>query len=87
MDITAYGISHNPVNSFKYLGRVLLAVGKYWPVVVNNLCRARKKWAWLTRVLRREGADARTLSQIYLAVGQSFMLYGSEMWVITPPIC
>ena len=84
--ITAYGIPLAPVTPFKYLGRVLSAADDGWPEVVNKLWRARKEWAQLTRVLSREGADARTLSQIYLAVGQSFMLYGSEMWVITPRI-
>ena len=37
-------------------------------------------------VLSREGADERTSGQIYLAVVQSVMLYGSEMWVLTSRI-
>ena len=40
----------------------------------------------LARVLIREGADAWTSGQIYLAVVQSVMLYGSETWVMTPHI-
>ena len=33
-----------------------------------------------------DGADARTLYQIYLAVFQSVMMYGLETWVINPHI-
>ena len=38
----------------------------------------------ITRVLSREGADARTLVQIYFAVVKSVLLYGLENWVLTP---
>ena len=34
-------------------------------------------------VLIREGADAHTSGQIYLAVVQLVLLYGSETWVLT----
>ena len=61
LEITIYGIPLSPVTSFKYLGRVISAVGNHCPVVVNNLWRSRQKWSYLTRVLSREGANARTL--------------------------
>ena len=57
-----------------------------WPAVVSNLRKARRKWARLTRVLSREGVDARTSGQIYLAVVQSVLLYRPETWVMTPRI-
>ena len=66
--ITAYGISLSPVTYWKYLGRVLSVADGNWPEVVNNLWRARHMWVRLTNVLSREGADARTSVQIYLAV-------------------
>ena len=85
--ITAYGIPLALITSFKYLGRILLvAADEDWPEVFKNLWREHKKWARMTRVLSREGADARTLGQIYLAVVQSVMLYGLETWVMTPHI-
>ena len=46
-------------------------------MVVNSLIKAQKKWELLTRLLRREGEDAQTSGQIYLAVVQSVMIYGS----------
>ena len=68
LDITAYGIPIAPFTSFKYLGRFLSAV--------DNLRRARQNWVSLTRVLRREIVDARTLGNIYFAVVHLVMLYG-----------
>ena len=84
--ITAYGTPINLVTSFKYLGRVLSEADENWPAVVNNLWRARQKWVRLTRVSSREGADARTSGQIYLAVVHLVMLYRSDTWVMTPHI-
>ena len=52
--------------------------------MVRNLRRSRKKWARLPWVLIREGADARTLGEIYLVMVQAVLLYGSEIWVLTP---
>ena len=86
MEITAYGIPLTPVTSFKYLGRFILEVGDDWPAVVNNLQISRKKWARLTRVLIREGADAWTLVHIYLAMVQLVMMYGLDTWVMAPRI-
>ena len=84
--ITAYGIPLALVTSFNYLGIILSAADGNWPDVVINLRRARQKWTRMTRVLSREGTDAWTLGQIYLAVVQSVMMYGSETWVMTPHI-
>ena len=77
MAITAYGILLFPFTSFKYIGRVLSGADNNWPVVFSNLKREPKKWAQLTRFMIREGVDARTLGQIYLAVIQLVMMYGS----------
>ena len=40
----------------------------------------------LTGILGREGADARTLVRIYVAVVQAVLIYGLETWVMTPRI-
>ena len=49
-----------------------------WPEVVRNLRKAKQKWVRLTRVMGREGEDARKSGQVYLAVVQSVTIYGSE---------
>ena len=63
-----------------------MAADDDWPVVVGNLRKGRREWAQLTRVLGREGKDARTLGQIYMVVIQLVMLYRSETWMTTPHI-
>ena len=70
MVIAAYGIPLSLVTSFKYLGRFLSAAYNNWPAVVHNLQRSRQKWERLSRVLTREGVDARTMGRIYVAVVQ-----------------
>ena len=82
--LTAYGVPLSQVTSFNYLWQVMAAEEDEYPAVVRNLWRARNNWAQLTRALIREGADARTSGQIYLAMVQSVLLYGSETWVLKP---
>ena len=83
-EITAYGNPLDPITSFKYLWRFLLALYNNWPAMVRNLRRVRQKWEILSRVLGREGADARNMGRIYVAVVQVVLLYGSETWETTP---
>ena len=45
-----------------------------------NLKKARRVWARLSRVLRRENASPRTSGRFFQAVVQSVLLYGSESW-------
>ena len=40
----------------------------------------------LSRVIVREGADARTLGMFNIAVVQELFLYGSDMWFMYPHI-
>ena len=74
--ITSYGSPLAQVTSFKYLGRVLAAEDNDWPAMVHNLRCARQKWARLTWILSREGADDRNLGHIYLGLAQSVIIYG-----------
>ena len=85
-EFTVYDILLTSVTYFRYLGRVLSENNNYWLEVVLNLRNSRCKWARLTRVLSREGADTRTLGQIQLAVLQLVLLYRSKTWVMTPHI-
>ena len=81
--ITAYRTPLAPVTSFNYLGIFLAAADDNWPELVHNLWRAWQKWARLTRMLRKESADDSNSGQIYLAVAQSVLIYGSETLVMT----
>ena len=58
-EFSAYGLTLEMVLSFKYLGRVLLAVDDHWPAVIQNLKKARAVWRQMPRILIREGARPR----------------------------
>ena len=62
----------------------MTAVDDNWPSVITNLRKSRKVWSRLLRILGREGADTRTSGRIYIAAVQETMLFGSDMWVVTP---
>ena len=71
------GLSLTLVLSFKYLGITLMASDYDWKVVVVNLRKARKKWARMWRILRREGSNTRVLNNFFKDVVQAVLLFGS----------
>jgi hypothetical protein len=71
------------VSVFRYLGRELSSSDDDWPAVYRNVNKARQRWAHISRVLAREGANTRIAGMFYKAVVQSVLLYGCKMWVLT----
>ena len=86
MAFEAYGKQLEAVPSFKYLGRIMTVGDDDWPAVAGNLVKARKSWRQLKRVLSREGVDKRISGEFFKAVVQQVLLFGAEMWVLTPRI-
>ena len=80
----AYGATLYNVTMFKYLGRVMTAGDDYWPEVAGNLQNARKSWGQMLQILSWEGADPKVLGYFFKAVVQAVLLFGAEMWVLTP---
>ena len=70
------------VDSFKYLGRVLHRMDEDWPAVSRNIGRTRQVLGSLGKLLRREGADLIVSENLYRAVVQAVLLFGSETWVL-----
>jgi hypothetical protein len=83
---TVKGAPLESVKVFKYLGRPLSSTDDEWPAIYRNLTRARKRWAQVSRVLVREGADPKTAAMFYKAVVQSVLLYGCETWDTSPTV-
>jgi hypothetical protein len=83
---TVKGAPLEGVSLFKYLGRPLSSLDSDWPAVYYNLKKARKRWARISRVLTREGADTRVSGMFYKAVVQSVLLYGCETWTVTAQV-
>ena len=77
---TAYDEPLERVEVFRYLGRLLAMGDTDAQAVRANLKKARRVWARLSRVLRRENASPRTSGRFFQAVVQSVLLYGSESW-------
>lgn len=78
---SALGVELEAVHEFRYLGRVLSDEDSDWPALQRNLTRARQRWAMISRLLAREGANPKVSGYFYKAVVQSVLLYGSETWV------
>ena len=74
------------VSAFKYLGRAMTLGYDDWTAVAGNLLKAQKSWGRMSRILCREGADARVSGKVFKAVAQAVLLFGSETWVLTPRI-
>ena len=72
------------VPRFTYLGRVMTAGDDDWLAVAGNLTKARRSWGRLQRILGREGATARISGAFFKAVVQQVLLFGAEIWVVTP---
>ena len=75
--IQAYRRPIEMVKPFKYLGRVMMALGDNWPELVGNLRKGQKIWAWLTRLLGREGARPKVSGFFLKAVLKEVLIFGS----------
>ncbi len=49
-----------------------------------KLKKARKSWAWVSRVLRAENASPKVCGVFYKAVVQAVLPFGSETWKLSP---
>ena len=76
MAYQAYVRSLATVKYFKYLGQVLTAADNNWPVVVENLWNKRIIWAWLARIMGREGTSPRVSGMFFKTVVQAVLLFG-----------
>ena len=86
MEFQAYKKPLVALSEFKYIGSVLTALYGDWQVVADNLRKARKQWARMSKFLGLEGSDPRTFSNFYNAVVQVTLLVGVEAWVMSPQI-
>jgi len=83
---TTQGDALESASTFRCLGRPLSVFDEDWPAAHHNLKKTRQRWARVSRVLTRDGADPRVCSMFYKAVAQSVLLYCCETWVVTPRV-
>ena len=79
-----YGTPLMAVPLLEYLVRAFSLSDEYFPEVEKNLRRAQVKWRRIVKLLGREGEDRITAGRSYVVVMQAVLLFGSEMWVMTP---
>ena len=84
--LKVYGQPLDMVTSFHYLGLILTMADDYLPEVIGNFQKSRRSWSHLSRILVREGVDARTSGIFYLVIVQTVLLFDTETWVVTPHI-
>ena len=65
---------------------MLSSTDNNFPAVEQNLHRARGKWGHLAKILGMEGVDNTMKGGLYVVVSQVVLLFGSEPWVLTPPL-
>jgi hypothetical protein len=81
---TIHGDVLERVEIYKYLGRMMAQDNDDTQAICAQLRKARATWAWVRKVLRGENTSLIVAAKFYLAVVQAILLYGSEMWVISP---
>ena len=52
--------------------------------MAGNLIKASKSYTGMTRILGQEGEETRIYGLFFKAVVQAVLIFGSEMWVLTP---
>ena len=65
------------------MGRILKENDNDTECINQQLGRARQKWNALAKILKQEGANAKTMAKFYMAVVQAVLLYGADSWTIT----
>jgi hypothetical protein len=78
--LTINGTELEHVQQFKYLGRPISATSNDQVAINYNLQRAKKQWGRIANILRREGAEPKTMGNFYRSIIQSVLLYSSETW-------
>ena len=81
---SAYGHTLDMVPYFKYLGRGIYVADDDCPEVTRNMTKARSVWRRMAEILSREGARPRVSGFFFKENAQSVLLFGTEMWVVTP---
>ena len=74
------------VEKFKYLSRLLLPDDSDWQEVAGNICKVGRKLERFYCMLIQEGSDPWLYRWFYVAVVKYVVLFGSEIWVVTPCI-
>ena len=74
------------MTAFRYMGRFMTVGDNIYPSVIEKLQKARNNLVRSSRILSREGADPKVLGNCFKVVTQAVLLFGAEIWVMTPRV-
>ena len=80
-----YRVNPNPLEAttvFPYLVRTFTYNNSYWAALYSNLRKTQKKWGMVAKVLGKTGALIKARENIYKALVQAVILYGSKTGVV-----
>ena len=80
---TIDGVVLKKVENFKCLGRQISSRDSDAQALFMNLAKARKRFARISNLIAREGANLAIGGRIYVAAVLAVLLYSSETWVWT----
>jgi hypothetical protein len=80
----AYREDLERVEVFKYLERLLTYDNNDSQAMQSNLMKARKSWVQVSFVLRAENASPKVSGVFYKEIVQAVLLFGIEMWKLSP---
>ena len=83
MVFTVGGQPIERVRKFRYLGRILSERDDDTLSIEDQLKRAKRRWGRISKVLKRDGANATVMARFYMAIVQAVLLYGADLWTIT----
>ena len=87
--MTVFGDCDRPLeifSSFNYLVCLLTATYNDCLAVVSNIWKVRKSWSFLALIVGQEGVDTWNPGHFNISAIQVILLFGSEMWVVSPHI-
>ena len=73
----SYGHPLNNAVVFKYLIHILTPTNDNWPAVVANMMKDRNKWARMSCIIGRDGANERMYGKFFKADVQAVLLFRS----------
>ena len=75
-----------PADAFPYLGRTITCNNSYWEAVYHKLWKTQRRLGTISKVLTKAGATVRDHGMLYIVVGKTVILYGSESLLVTGAI-
>ena len=75
----AIRVNLNPLKAttaFPCLRHTITYNNSYWVALCSNLCKSKRRWGVVEKVMGKTGAPIKACAMVYKAVVQEMLLYG-----------